>query len=86
MTGPGGSASAMQQGGPGKGTKGPGRHSRRVPHSDQGQVALPRGPRAHRRPATRGRGRSQPRKCRQKWQGRERFFLLGPGAHPVIQK
>lgn len=79
----------MQQGDLGTGTEGPGRHSRTAPHLGQRQVALPTGLRAHRRPcepAARGRGRSQPHRCRHKWQGGERFFLLGPGAHPVVQK
>lgn len=32
VTGPGRSASAMQQGSPGKGTRGPERHSQTLPH------------------------------------------------------
>lgn len=95
MTGPGGSASAMQQGGLGKGTMRPGRHSWTMPHLGQGQAALPRGPRAHHRPrevlggpqpAARGRDKSQPHRWRHKWWGGECFFLLGPGAHPMVQK
>lgn len=84
MTGPGEAVSAMQLGGSGEGTQGPGRHSRTAPHFDhrQAEAAPPRGPRAH--PG--GSGRPQPRRCRQRWQRGECFLHLGPGAHPMVQK
>lgn len=82
MTGRGGTVSAMQLEVLGKGTQGPGRHSWTVPHFGHRQVALPRGPRAH--PG--GRDRSQPRRCRQRWQREECFLHLELGAHPMVQK
>lgn len=82
MTGPGRTVSAMQLGVSGEGTQGPGRQSWTAPHFGHRQVALPRGPRAH--PG--GRGKSQPRRCRQRWQWEERFLHLELGAHPVVQK
>ena len=80
MTGPGGSLSAMQLEAPGEGMQGPGRHSWTAPRFGHWQAALPRGPRAHLR------GKSQPCRCRQRWQRGERFLHLGPGAQPVVQK
>lgn len=85
----------MQLGDPGEGLWGRGKHSWTAPHFGHRQAALPRGPRAHLgprevpagpRPAPRGRGKSQPRRCRQKWQGGECFLHLEPGAHPAVQK
>lgn len=95
VTGPGESTSTVPQGHPSEGTKGDGRHSWTVPHFGHGQVALPRGLRAHLRPwevpvgprlARGGRGKSWPWRCRHKWRGTECFFLPGPGAHPLVQK
>lgn len=74
MTGLGGSGSAMQQGGPGEGTNGPGRYGWAVPHFGHGQMTLPGHTRAHLRPSKvpegprpgpGGRVESQPSRCRQ---------------------
>lgn len=74
MTGLGESVSAMQQGDPGEGTKGPGRYGWAVSHFGHGQVTLPGDLRAHLkpskvpegpRPGPEGRIGSQPGRCRQ---------------------
>lgn len=89
MTRPRGSVSAMQQG---EVTEGPGGCCWTVPHR---QAALPRQPWAHLEPPEvpvgpqlipGGRGRSQPRRCRQRQRRGQHFFCLRLGAHPVIQK
>lgn len=91
MTGLGGGVCAMQQGCPGQGQRGLGdtggqchslwRLCLETPGAQPRPSEAPEGP----RPGPEA-GVSQPSRCRQHGQGGGHVFLLGPGAHPVVQK